>query len=72
MYVNEYVSCRTGGSPGDQQYANGVDQSGSAVTALQACCTCGGGDPQNQISEDECWAGLDKCQEIQACTNDKA
>ena len=53
------------GSPGDSQYANG------GMTAVDACCVCGGGDtPLASISD--CTNLEDACSKLDECASGKA
>ena len=53
------------GSPGDSQYANG------GMTAVDACCVCGGGDtPLASISD--CTNMEDACSKLDECASRKA
>jgi hypothetical protein len=53
------------GTPGDAQYSNG------GLTAVDACCACGGGD-RALADLSTCTAFSDGCDKIEECTSEQA
>jgi hypothetical protein len=56
---------RDWGTPSDSQYSNG------GMTAVVACCACGGGDTP-LIQQADCMAAVKSCEVVDACRRSKA